>query len=80
MSVVDISALSSFELSSPFKSSSDVIPRIALNSLMMDMSGIVWPLSHLDTALNPTPTISPSSRWVKPFCFLILAINLPIFS
>ena len=60
------------------------LPLLSLDRLhsssIMDASGILFPVSHFETALSVIPSFSPSDTWVYPHSFLQDAINLPIFS
>ena len=56
------------------------VSRIFAKSGKIVISGNVSPRSHLLTAWNDTPTLSPNSLCVIPFAFLKKAICSPTFS
>ena len=68
----------SFAVPTPRRSSSAVIPKRSARDTMRVISGYDSPHSHFDTALEPTPTLSPSSCCVRPFSFLSLDIKIPV--
>ena len=64
---------------SPRSSSSAVTPSTSASAVNREISGIPLPLSHLDTALLVTPSLSASCCCVRPISFRRAAIKAPIF-
>lgn len=63
---------------SPLRSSFAEIPRISQSCNMIEESGILFPVSHLDTARSVMFSFSASCACVSPFSLRHLEINFPI--